>query len=78
MSMSQMSTRKVLTLVMPRRQNRVLLGMKKRGFGQGRLVFVYWMSCLTLSEDGMASEARWSRGKVWWMALSGSYLKRVA
>ena len=48
MSMSQMSTRKVLTLVMPRRQDRVLLGMKKRGFGQGRLVFVCWMSFLTL------------------------------
>ena len=47
MSMSQMSTRKVLTLVMPRRQDRVLLGMKKRGFGQGRLVFVCWIYFLT-------------------------------
>ena len=33
-----MCAKKVLTLVMPRREGRILLGMKKRGFGQGRLV----------------------------------------
>jgi len=31
-----MCAKKVLTLVMPRREGRILLGMKKRGFGQGR------------------------------------------
>ena len=31
-----MSSRKVLTLVMLRRKGEVLLGMKKRGFGEGR------------------------------------------
>merc|ERR1712203_136690 len=34
--LQEMCSKKVLTLVMPRRGGRILLGMKKRGFGQGK------------------------------------------
>jgi hypothetical protein len=56
------STKKLLTLLLVCREGQVLLGMKKRGFGKGECLFLFWeganATCRHLQIDTTGSEAR--------------------